>query len=469
MIGKAERGPAAIEAISKHKAAYLMAVGGAAYLVSKAIKQRARCVGFADLGMEAIYEFDVRDMPVTVAVDAQRHQRAHHRPGRVEQAHRHGRVQEDSCRGGLNLSGTAAATRAPVESAVHGPRPARSGCSTAAWAGSASCGRCAPSCRGEDFVYFCRCRAMRPMARRASASSPERSLAIAVDLLRAASHQGTGGRLQHGRPRPPCTCCARSTRRLPVVGVEPALKPAAALDADRAHRRAGHARHAGQREIPRLHGIAEGPGRVPAGAVRRTGRAPSRRTTADAGSRAVRTRYTREACCFGTAPGEIDTRGAGLHALPVRRRTCCARCSGPGCSWWRPASRWRAQTPRWLLERRAQAMLKARKDRPSIGCNGRRRSVRRPAGPGWKAATRSTCDGSVARDVGLPALAPRASWRAASNIALMPAITCGSARLPHGRAHVDLQQQRQADREHARRSTGWPARWLPPVAQVIAP
>ena len=70
MIGKAERGPVAIEAIRKHKSAYLMAVGGAAYLVSKAIK-KARVVGFADLGMEAIYEFDVVDMPVTVAVDAQ--------------------------------------------------------------------------------------------------------------------------------------------------------------------------------------------------------------------------------------------------------------------------------------------------------------------------------------------------------------------------------------------------------------
>jgi fumarate hydratase class I len=70
MIGKAERGPAAIEAIRKHKSAYLMAVGGAAYLVAKAIKQ-AKVVGFADLGMEAIYEFDVRDMPVTVAVDSQ--------------------------------------------------------------------------------------------------------------------------------------------------------------------------------------------------------------------------------------------------------------------------------------------------------------------------------------------------------------------------------------------------------------
>jgi fumarate hydratase class I len=69
MIGKAERGPAAIEAIRKHKSAYLMAVGGAAYLVSKAIKT-ARVVGFADLGMEAIYEFDVVDMPVTVAVDS---------------------------------------------------------------------------------------------------------------------------------------------------------------------------------------------------------------------------------------------------------------------------------------------------------------------------------------------------------------------------------------------------------------
>jgi fumarate hydratase, class I len=69
MIGKAERGPVAIESIRKHQSAYLMAVGGAAYLVAKAIKQ-ARVVGFADLGMEAIYEFDVQDMPVTVAVDA---------------------------------------------------------------------------------------------------------------------------------------------------------------------------------------------------------------------------------------------------------------------------------------------------------------------------------------------------------------------------------------------------------------
>jgi fumarate hydratase class I len=69
MIGKAERGPVAIEAIKRHKSAYLMAVGGAAYLVAKAIKG-AKTVGFADLGMEAIYEFDVKDMPVTVAVDA---------------------------------------------------------------------------------------------------------------------------------------------------------------------------------------------------------------------------------------------------------------------------------------------------------------------------------------------------------------------------------------------------------------
>jgi fumarate hydratase, class I len=69
MIGKAERGPAAIESIRKHESAYLMAVGGAAYLVSKAIRS-ARVVAFADLGMEAIYEFEVQDMPVTVAVDA---------------------------------------------------------------------------------------------------------------------------------------------------------------------------------------------------------------------------------------------------------------------------------------------------------------------------------------------------------------------------------------------------------------
>ena len=69
MIGKSERGPSGIEAIKKHKAAYLMAVGGAAYLVSKAVKH-AKVLAFADLGMEAIYEFDVVDMPVTVAVDS---------------------------------------------------------------------------------------------------------------------------------------------------------------------------------------------------------------------------------------------------------------------------------------------------------------------------------------------------------------------------------------------------------------
>lgn len=69
MIGKAERGPAAIESIRQHKAAYLIGVGGAAYLVSKAIRS-AKKVAFEDLGMEAIHEFIVEDMPVTVAVDS---------------------------------------------------------------------------------------------------------------------------------------------------------------------------------------------------------------------------------------------------------------------------------------------------------------------------------------------------------------------------------------------------------------
>ena len=69
MIGKAERGPVAIEAIKKHRAVYLMAVGGAAFLVSKAIR-KSRIVAFEDLGMEAIHEFEVEDMPVTVAVDS---------------------------------------------------------------------------------------------------------------------------------------------------------------------------------------------------------------------------------------------------------------------------------------------------------------------------------------------------------------------------------------------------------------
>ncbi|WP_168012992.1 fumarate hydratase [Halomonas salinarum] len=70
MVGKAERGPMAIEAIRDNQATYLMAVGGAAYLVAQAIK-KSRVVGFEDLGMEAIYEFEVEDMPVTVAVDSQ--------------------------------------------------------------------------------------------------------------------------------------------------------------------------------------------------------------------------------------------------------------------------------------------------------------------------------------------------------------------------------------------------------------
>lgn len=70
MVGKAERGQTAIDAIKDHKAVYLMAVGGAAYLVSKAITA-SRVLAFEDLGMEAIYEFEVKDMPVTVAVDSQ--------------------------------------------------------------------------------------------------------------------------------------------------------------------------------------------------------------------------------------------------------------------------------------------------------------------------------------------------------------------------------------------------------------
>jgi len=69
MVGKAERGPIAIQAIKDHKAVYLMAVGGAAYLVSKAIR-KSRVVAFEELGMEAIHEFVVEDMPVTVAVDS---------------------------------------------------------------------------------------------------------------------------------------------------------------------------------------------------------------------------------------------------------------------------------------------------------------------------------------------------------------------------------------------------------------
>jgi fumarate hydratase class I len=89
MIGKAERGPAAIESIKNHAAVYLIAIGGAAYLVSKAIRS-AKVLAFADLGMEAIYEFEVQDMPVTVAVDTQG--RAVHDIGPAEWKHRIGMI-----------------------------------------------------------------------------------------------------------------------------------------------------------------------------------------------------------------------------------------------------------------------------------------------------------------------------------------------------------------------------------------
>ncbi len=99
MVGKAERGAVAIDAIRDHKAVYLMAVGGAAYLVSKAIVA-ARVVAFPELGMEAIYEFEVRDMPVTVAVDSTGE--SVHRTG---PAHWHAIIEER----GLSLGGLAGA------------------------------------------------------------------------------------------------------------------------------------------------------------------------------------------------------------------------------------------------------------------------------------------------------------------------------------------------------------------------
>ena len=70
MIGKGARGPAAIDSIKRHGAVYLVAIGGAAYLISRAIRS-ARVVAFPELGMEAIYEFTVENMPVTVAVDTE--------------------------------------------------------------------------------------------------------------------------------------------------------------------------------------------------------------------------------------------------------------------------------------------------------------------------------------------------------------------------------------------------------------
>jgi fumarate hydratase class I len=89
MVGKSERGPAATESIRKHRAVYCIAVGGAAYLVSKSIR-KSRVVAFADLGMEAIHEFEVVDMPVTVAVDS--NGAAVHKAGPAEWRARIGKI-----------------------------------------------------------------------------------------------------------------------------------------------------------------------------------------------------------------------------------------------------------------------------------------------------------------------------------------------------------------------------------------
>jgi fumarate hydratase class I len=89
MIGKAERGPATVESIKKHKAVYLIAIGGAAYLVSKSIRS-SRLIAFEELGMEAIYEFEVKDMPVTVAVDS--NGESVHNTGPVEWRSRIGKI-----------------------------------------------------------------------------------------------------------------------------------------------------------------------------------------------------------------------------------------------------------------------------------------------------------------------------------------------------------------------------------------
>ncbi|WP_089725545.1 fumarate hydratase [Candidatus Thiosymbion oneisti] len=93
MVGKAERGPVAIEAIKKHQAVYLMAVGGAAYLVAKAI-EGSRMIAFEDLGMEAIREFEIRDMPVTVAVDSRGE--SVHKTGPAEWRKRIGKLPADA-------------------------------------------------------------------------------------------------------------------------------------------------------------------------------------------------------------------------------------------------------------------------------------------------------------------------------------------------------------------------------------
>ena len=214
MIGKAERGPVAIEAIKKHKSAYLMAVGGAAYLVSKAIKT-AKVLGFADLGMEAIYEFDVVDMPVTVAVDAGG--TSAHITGPAEwqkkiasgefknipvaaerlnsdgwmtpPAHRRLRQRRRRPEHPQGAARRAARARTSSTSPTRGTRPTASAATTT-WSSAR-----APSC---------------------------------ASCIEEHADQGAGGGLQHRHRRGHPSAARASYPELPLVGVEPALKPAVA-------------------------------------------------------------------------------------------------------------------------------------------------------------------------------------------------------------------------------------------------
>jgi len=216
-----------------------MAVGGAAYLVSKAIKT-AKVVGFADLGMEAIYEFDVVDMPVTVAVDSGG--TSAHITGPAEWQKR-------------IASGEFKASRSPpLDQASHPVGVFRQ----LALEDSASSRPCAPSCRPRNFVYVADS-GHAPYGERDAVHVIGRSQAITRHLLAqhhikalvVACNTATAAAIHLLRQQYP---------ELPIVGVEPGAQAGRAAEPDPARRRHGHARHAGKRQVPRPARCTAGPG-----------------------------------------------------------------------------------------------------------------------------------------------------------------------------------------------------------------
>jgi glutamate racemase len=334
MIGKSERGPEAIEAIRNHKAAYLMAVGGAAYLVSKAIK-KSRVLGFADLGMEAIYEFDVVDMPVTVAVDAGGTSVHTTGPAQWQKKIASGEFK--------NIAVTAACTAA---AALANARPI--GVFDSGIGGLSILKALRAELPDERFVYLADT-AHAPYGERDDAYVIARTHALvrrlrdehAVKALVIACNTATAAAIQQVRSGNP---------DLPVVGVEPALKPALALTRTRRIAVLATRGTLASAKFAALHDAWK----AQAEFVLQPCDGLAAAIEADDAPRisALCRQYLRSAGEFGTSEGRIDTVVLGCTHYPFAAAEF-SRHAGPGVHWVETGAPVARQTRR-LLEAAAQ-------------------------------------------------------------------------------------------------------------------